>query len=67
MDRPAFPSTHPESKLHNEGMSLREWYAGLALEGIIAATEGHSHNPASVAERAFELADAMMLELGADS
>ena len=60
---PAFPSS-PGSDLHHEGMSLREWYAGLALQGIVTATEGIGPRAADLAaERAFELADEMMRKI----
>lgn len=43
-----------------EGMSLRAWIAGQAVIGIISA-EGETRTPARiVADRAYEIADAMI-------
>jgi uncharacterized protein YodC (DUF2158 family) len=63
---PAFAfSMHPEhgygpSESVNEGMSLREWFAGMAVQGIIY-NEGYL-NPNSLAREAFAVADAMIAE-----
>lgn len=37
-NKPAFPTTKPLDSWGdpNQGMSLREWYAGLAMQGILA-------------------------------
>lgn len=63
---PAFPRpyfehpTNGEHSLAQEGMSLRDYFAGQALGGIIAS-EGESRIPSDiVAKRAYELADAML-------
>ncbi|SCM71599.1 conserved hypothetical protein [uncultured Pleomorphomonas sp.] len=43
-----------------DGMSLRDWFAGQAVGGIVAS-EGESRTPSDiVAKRAYELADAML-------
>lgn len=63
---PAFPSTPPGQR--HEGMSQREWYAGLALQGIVAAGEvAAHHDPNTIADQAFELADAMMSKITRDT
>ena len=62
---PAFPlpsdggrSIHPAVR----GMSLRDWFAGMALQGLISVPEnGAIHSPTD-AKTAFELADAMIEE-----
>ena len=38
------------------GMSLRDWFAGMALEGYIS----NSGSPMSVAKDAYDIADAMI-------
>lgn len=47
-------------------MSLREWYAGMALQGILAAQAGPEELPLPedgvVAIWAFEYADAMLAQ-----
>lgn len=53
---PAFPQTaHVPS-----GMSLREWYAGLAMQGMLAS-EAYIAEIIIPAE-AFKMADAMLAE-----
>lgn len=41
------------------GMTMREWFAGMAMQGLLA--DG-CHDPKSVAQKAFEVADAMLAE-----
>lgn len=59
---PAFPSTiqyFPDDKNANEeqGMTLRDWFAGQALAGLLAHT-GESERNRAVA--AYRYADAML-------
>ena len=53
----AFPV--PEDATQQLGMTLREWFAGMALQGIIAGAEV-SLDRDEAAQVAFEFADAMM-------
>ena len=63
---PAFPqhgwTTNPEvlERMKNQvGMTLRDWFAGQALNGYISA--GYDcGNPESVAKDCFDFADAML-------
>lgn len=57
----AFPSNPMFADGHmgyEYGMSLRDWYAGLAMQGLIVGTEEPSHH--FIAVVAFQMADAMM-------
>jgi len=45
-----------------KGMSLRDWFAGMALQGIIAGSQGLEMSTQQFAEQAFKLSDAMMKE-----
>jgi len=46
-----------------EEKRLRDWFAGQALQGIIASCgEGESINPTITARFVFEVADAMLAE-----
>ncbi len=58
-DTPAFPCT---SQL---GMTLRQWYAGLALQGLISSNRGGLNMPGieSIAKAAALFADSMIREL----
>lgn len=56
----AFPGTH------TDGMSLRDYFAGQALTGVIAAVCDGKHAAAKtgevIATACYELADAMLAE-----
>lgn len=70
---PAFPrvqqfvDTFGHMKQINDGMTLRDWFAGQALIGLMSypgdETSGNWHNNSSsqgVATRCYDLADAML-------
>jgi len=61
----AFPCAHQRYD-HNEGMSLRDWFAGQALGGILAfpwkLKGDETKHPDVVAELAYIMADAMLAE-----
>lgn len=44
------------------GLTKRQWYAGMAMQGLIASTTNSDDWPAStlVAQKSFEMADAML-------
>lgn len=71
----AFPVSRPENDVEGPwtefGMSLRQWYAGQALPGLVVAGEmaaqedddaRFTNRPEDLAKRAFRLADAMIAE-----
>lgn len=69
---PAFPLTghvHPE----NQGLTIREYYAGQALLGLLAGrqfTNNEQHPskcPEMYAKWAREIADCMILEMAKDN
>ena len=73
--RPAFPSgpqmtmnaegTWPMMTSPQSGMSLRQWYAGMALPSVLNAAIGQErekHQPQVLARVCFEMADAMIAE-----
>lgn len=61
---PAFPWVAVEPPYYiEEGMALRDWFAGKALQGIEASQGNGGHfisTVEKVAARAYELADAML-------
>jgi hypothetical protein len=57
---PAFPSTHPHGR--EEGMSLRDWFAGKAMQGLLACPVQPQSGPDMYARDAYALADAMLKE-----
>ena len=51
--------------VHSEGMSLRDWFAGMALQGFCSqcATDGGwSWKPEEACREAYNIADAMLAE-----
>lgn len=67
---PAFPTSEPKyGQMINVGaMSLRDWFAGMALQSYMAAYhEAHvmviaEYQIPEVAETAYKIADAMIVE-----
>jgi len=68
---PAFPSGEyvegrredgtPVKLARYPGMTLRQWYAGMAMQGYLASGDKQAFNTAEVtAEWAFDQADAML-------
>lgn len=57
---PAFPFVTLRS--FAPGMSLRNWYAGMALQGICAASWNAMNNPEETVRASFRMADAMIAE-----
>jgi len=56
MNIPAFP-THPES---NWGMTLRDYFAAKAMQSLIVVYSDDKNLVGDYAQRAFEIADAML-------
>lgn len=58
---------HNETTHYNEGMTLRQWYAGMAMSGLLAnlsfvvpTNRAHSELPGIVAKAALMVADALI-------
>ena len=70
-DKQAYPRSYAyqnpqagQSELKSEqGMTLREHYAGLAMQGFCADDSAWEHNPNKKAEQAVKMADALIAEL----
>lgn len=59
---PAFPIPYEdEGRAMHIGMSMRDWLAGMALQGLLTS-EGRPNHPEWVAGIAYGLADAMLAE-----
>ena len=58
---PVFPT--PAGIQHNDGMTLRDYFAAAALQGILADGDGRCR--ADDAKNAFKAADAMLKARGA--
>lgn len=61
---PAFPTSHPDvaySDYIGGGMTLRDWFAGQALMGLLACGEAHNEDTSPVtAAASYYIADAML-------
>lgn len=65
---PAFPTTwdasHNAALQTEDGMSLRDWFAGQALAGVVVQCAGDTVRKGTIAghmaARAYEIADAMI-------
>jgi hypothetical protein len=44
------------------GMTLRDWFAGMAMQGLLSARNPLVTNIGGIAEAAYEMADAMLAE-----
>ena len=58
---PAFP-THPEGALIHDGMTLRDYFAAKAMQGLLTATltPNTVWSQDEAAETAYNVADAML-------
>jgi hypothetical protein len=67
-NHPAFPvAAYPGDSVNpkvrpNSGMGIRDWFAGRALEGLLANPEEEvlDQTPTSLAHLAYQFADAML-------
>jgi hypothetical protein len=57
---PAFPTDH--NKNVAEGMTLRDYFAAKAMQGLLSARNPLVTNIGGIAEAAYEMADAMLAE-----
>jgi len=65
MDKPDNPPAFPRPGFEQpagmqDGMTLRDWFAGQALAGLLAHASGE--DPHKAPEMAYRLADAMLAE-----
>lgn len=58
---PAFPVSTIDG-FTNDGMTLRDWFAGQALAGGLIQHYGYPLYKENVAQSAYDLADAMLAE-----
>jgi hypothetical protein len=56
---PAFPVPNDANVNHQEGMTLRDYFAAKAMEGLLACPEIKGQ-PYEFATRAYSVADAML-------
>jgi len=54
----AFPANNEMLACGTGGMDLRDWFAGMALQGVVV--DGYCDFPELAANHAYKIADAMM-------
>ena len=54
---PAFPAHHFDLAEGEHGMTLRDWFAGKAMQALI---EKYDESPVEISLEAYEFADAML-------
>ena len=64
---PAFPndchpSNNPDGKLGYRGMTLRDYFAAKAMQGILTSTKDPRNNDKVIVGMAYHIADAMLKE-----
>ena len=59
---PAFPSTITDDSLHVGGMSLRDYFAAKAMQGLLSMDLKPDVENEELAEAAYAIADAMIKE-----
>ena len=58
---PAFPCHDRHHQLCYQGMTLRQWYAGMALQGILSNPKRHGQESIQVyIKDSFKMSDAMI-------
>jgi hypothetical protein len=59
-DIPAFPAPAGVAHITEQGMTLRDYFAAAALQGICASGPTHEWTNSRLAAEAYDLADAML-------
>lgn len=64
-EQPAFPKVTPDGDQLQNGLTKREYFAGLAMQGLLASYAGiHTiPNPEILAKKSVQFADALLTEL----
>jgi hypothetical protein len=58
---PAFPAQHFDLAENEHGMTLRDYFAAKAMQGLLACPKGEGENE-KYAQWSYEYADAMLAE-----
>ena len=60
---PAFPAKGAYRRIEDSGMSLRDWFAGMAMQGLLASqAPDYSMRDEQIVSRAYTAADMMLAE-----
>jgi len=64
---PAFPSSIVDDSLHVPGMTLRDYFAAKAMQGMLEMAEYRDLTSEEYARGAYRVADAMLAEREKDN
>lgn len=56
----AFPAAIPDNAFFQEGMTLRDYFAAKAMQGILCSGKGIHSDQFMLSRDAYEVADAML-------
>lgn len=56
----AFPTAIPDNAFFQEGMTLRDYFAAKAMQGILCSGKGIHSDQFMLSRDAYEVADAML-------
>jgi hypothetical protein len=59
---PAFPAHHFDLAENEHGMTLRDYFAAMAMQGLLSARNPMLTKIADIVEGAYAMADAMLAE-----
>ncbi len=64
-DQPSYPILDPNSSYYREGLTKREYFAGLAMQGVLASRQPYKARMTvnQVASEAIGIADALLKQL----
>lgn len=62
MNRPAFPAMHYDLADNEHGLTMRDYFAAKAMQGLLAQFQGCANgcDPVHHAKWAYEMSDAML-------
>lgn len=60
-DTPAFPLLGEWSQIKDKGMSMRDYFAAKALQGVLASANLQVVNFGKIARDSYAMADAMLI------
>lgn len=58
---PAFPRPHSNDLPGGEGMTLLDWFAGMALQGLLACATQRKEHETGLARMSYDVAREMIL------
>ena len=60
MNRPAFPAMHYDLADNEHGLTMRDYFAAKAMQGMLSENSGIRYSNDELGRFAYEVADAML-------